>query len=421
MSWFPPDPSLEGRAVGAIAEEQGVDPSDLVLDLSLESSLVARFRMAVLNFDDDAVEPLLTDAHTMLGLSDAGAHASQLCDSCFSTHLLSHWVRDRKALSLEEAVRKLTSEPAAVFGITDRGTLASGRPADVVVFDADTVGCSDLRRIADQPAGAERLVADATGVEAVIVNGTIVRRAGVDAVAVRRTAPGPAAPQRCRMTSPTAAGTAPKTRWGDREGRRRDILDVARSQMAAGGYLALNMREIARGAGVSPGTLYQYFSTKEEIFATLYAEAITAHNERIAPICAAADDLEQFLVDVASAYLDLYAAYGRYFTMWHAVIDSGRDESSFPRELGRALRDATLEQADILRTTLRRLAGTRSRRSRPVDDPVAVTFLWAVLNGLGDHVTSERRHLTPFGRDELVAFAARTLAAGLTSGPTAAA
>jgi N-acyl-D-aspartate/D-glutamate deacylase len=190
LSWFPPDPALEGRAVTDIAAEQHVDASDLVLDLALDSGLSARLRMAVLNYDDDAVEPLLVDVHTMLGLSDAGAHASQLCDSCFSTHLLSHWVRDRKALSLEEAVRKLTSEPAEVFGISDRGTLATGRPADVVVFDAETVGCSDLRRIADQPAGAERLVVDASGVDAVIVNGTIVRRDGSDVVAPDGPLPG---------------------------------------------------------------------------------------------------------------------------------------------------------------------------------------------------------------------------------------
>ena len=221
------------------------------------------------------------------------------------------------------------------------------------------------------------------------------------------------------MTSPTSAGTAPKTRWGDREGRRRDILDAARGQMADGGYLALNMREIARGAGVSPGTLYQYFSTKEEIFATLYAEAITAHNERVAPLCADATDLERFLADIARAYLDLYAAYGRYFTMWRAVIDTGSGDA-FPRALGRALRTATLEQAELLRTTLHRLAGPDAgpdadpgAARRLLDEPVAVTFLWTVLNGLGDHITSERRHLTPFAPDELVTFAARTLAAGL--------
>ena len=120
-----------------------------MLDLALEADLDARFRMAVLNYDEDEVEVLLTDPHTMLGLSDAGAHASQLCDSCFSTHLLSRWVRERKALTLEEAVRKLTSEPAEIFGITDRGLLAAGRPADVVVFDPATVGCS-------RPAAGER-------------------------------------------------------------------------------------------------------------------------------------------------------------------------------------------------------------------------------------------------------------------------
>ena len=210
----------------------------------------------------------------------------------------------------------------------------------------------------------------------------------------------------------TATDTpAPKTKWGDREGRRRDILDAARAQMASGGYLALNMREIARGAAVSPGTLYQYFSTKEEIFATLYAEAITAHNARIAPLCADADDLERFLTEVATAYLDLYGAYGRYFTMWRSVIDAGPPDSTFPRDLRRALRTATLAQADLLQTTLHRLAGPGTRRL--VDEPVSVTFLWTVLNGLGDHTTSERRHLTPFRPDEVVAFAARTLAAGL--------
>ena len=81
VSWFPPDPSLEGRNVAELAAERGVDPTDLVLDLALEADLEARFRMAVLNYDEDEVEELLTDPHTMLGLSDAGAHASQLCDS----------------------------------------------------------------------------------------------------------------------------------------------------------------------------------------------------------------------------------------------------------------------------------------------------------------------------------------------------
>ena len=161
-----------------------------MLDLALESDLEARFRMAVLNFDEDMVEVLLTDPHTMLGLSDAGAHASQLCDAGFSTHLLGRWVRERKALTLEEAIRKLTSEPAEIFGITDRGLLAAGRPADVVVLDPATVSCSDLRRVHDQPARADRLVADATGIDAVIVNGELIRRAGADVVDANGPLPG---------------------------------------------------------------------------------------------------------------------------------------------------------------------------------------------------------------------------------------
>lgn len=190
VSWFPADPSLHERNVAELADAAGVDPSDYVLDLAIESGLEARFRMAVLNFDEDDVETLLTDPHTMLGLSDAGAHASQLCDSCFSTHLLSRWVRERRALTIEEAVRKLTSEPADIFGITDRGRLAVDRPADVVVFDPATVGCSELRRVNDQPSGADRLIADATGIDAVVVNGVVLRRDNVDAIGADAPLPG---------------------------------------------------------------------------------------------------------------------------------------------------------------------------------------------------------------------------------------
>ena len=126
----------------------------------------------------------------MLGLSDAGAHASQLCDACFSTHLLGHWVRERGALELEQAVRMLTSRVADVFGIHDRGRLAPGLAGDVVVFDPATVGPSKLRRIRDMPGGADRLVADANGIGAVVVNGTVIREGGKDTVDGRGPLPG---------------------------------------------------------------------------------------------------------------------------------------------------------------------------------------------------------------------------------------
>ncbi len=182
ISSCPREPALEEHTVADVARERGVDPIDLMFDISLESELAARFRVAMLNFDEDEVAELLLHPDTVLGLSDAGAHASQLCDACFSTHLLGHWVREKRLLTWEQAVRMLTTRAAEVLGITDRGRLAVGMAADVVVFDPGTVGATKLRRVRDLPARADRLVADAVGIEAVIVNGTIVRRGNRDAV-----------------------------------------------------------------------------------------------------------------------------------------------------------------------------------------------------------------------------------------------
>src|SRR5881227_85206 len=178
----PADPSLAERRLAEVAAERGVHPVDLALDLSLASGLETRFRLSVLNTDEAVVAELLRHPASMLGLSDAGAHASQLCDACAPTELLGTWVRERSVLSLEEAVRRLTAEPAEVFGITDRGRLAPGLAADVTVFDPATVGCSPLRRVRDFPAGADRLVSDAHGIRAVVVNGVVIREDGRDAV-----------------------------------------------------------------------------------------------------------------------------------------------------------------------------------------------------------------------------------------------
>jgi N-acyl-D-aspartate/D-glutamate deacylase len=182
ISFCPSDPALEERRLVDVADERGTGAIDFMLDLSLENDLAARFRMGVLNTDEDEVAELLTSPHTILGLSDAGAHASQLCDACFSTHLLSHWVREKRLLTLEQAIHRLTAQAADVFGLHDRGRLREGAPADVVVFDPDTVGASGLRRVHDLPGGADRLLADAFGIEAVVVNGTLVREGDRDVV-----------------------------------------------------------------------------------------------------------------------------------------------------------------------------------------------------------------------------------------------
>jgi N-acyl-D-amino-acid deacylase len=175
ISEYAPDRSLEERGLSAVAEERGVHPLDLALDLSLATDLEARFRLSAANTDEEDVAELLQHPASMLGLSDAGAHASQLCDAGAPTTLLGKWVREKRALTLEEGVRRLTSEPAEVFGIRDRGRLAEGLAADVAIFDAATVGCAPVRRVYDFPGGADRLVADASGIRCVIVNGTVIR------------------------------------------------------------------------------------------------------------------------------------------------------------------------------------------------------------------------------------------------------
>jgi AcrR family transcriptional regulator len=213
--------------------------------------------------------------------------------------------------------------------------------------------------------------------------------------------------------STTEAPDKPITKWGDRAGRRRDILAAARAQIDGGGYLALNMRDIAAGAGVSPGTLYSYFATKEEIFATLYAEAIEAHTERIRPICEAATELETTIFELTIEYLDLYTHYGRYFTLWSSVVaDHAGADQRLPADLSSALRAATVNQAAVVHSGLERAATAGGRRLR--DEAVAMSFLWSMQNGIGDHVTSQRRKLTPVSTDELVRYAAKTLAAGMT-------
>jgi N-acyl-D-amino-acid deacylase len=114
----------------------------------------------------------------MLGGSDGGAHVKFICQVTYSSYLLSHWVRDKRALSLEAAVRRLTWEPAALLGLRDRGLLREGLAADVVVFDPDQVAPGPREEAADLPENATRIVRRARGYRATLVNGRIVHRDG---------------------------------------------------------------------------------------------------------------------------------------------------------------------------------------------------------------------------------------------------
>ena len=172
-------PELQGRRVEDLARERGVGPLDVMCELSVAEDLTTRFRAYIANDDLDAVAHLLTFEHVALGLSDAGAHVDQLCDAPLPTDLLGTWVRDRGVMPLEHAVRKLTGEPADMFGFVGRGYLRAGNAADVCVFDPDTVGTGPIQRVRDFPADGERLTAEQpTGVRHVVVNGTPIRTDG---------------------------------------------------------------------------------------------------------------------------------------------------------------------------------------------------------------------------------------------------
>jgi N-acyl-D-aspartate/D-glutamate deacylase len=172
-------PELVGRRVSDLAQERTCSPLDVMCELAVAEDLKTRFRAYIANDDVEEVRKLLTHEHVVLGLSDAGAHVDQLCDAPLPTDLLGTWVRERKLMPLERAVRKLTGEPADIFGFERRGYLRPGNWADLCVFDPDTVGTGPLRRVRDFPADGERLTAEEpSGVRHVLVNGAPIRLDG---------------------------------------------------------------------------------------------------------------------------------------------------------------------------------------------------------------------------------------------------
>ena len=166
-----PHRSLLGCSLAEVAAERGGDVIDALVDLAMEDRLGARFSMVLLNYDEDRVGELLRRPESLIALSDAGAHVSILCDAGYATHLLGHWVRERGLFSWQEAVRRLTSMPADLYGIPNRGRLVPGAVADVTCFDPARVAMRELRRVRDLPGGAERLVVDADGIEYVLIGG----------------------------------------------------------------------------------------------------------------------------------------------------------------------------------------------------------------------------------------------------------
>ncbi|NNL84619.1 MAG: amidohydrolase family protein [Myxococcales bacterium] len=166
---------LEGKNVAEVAAQRGRDALDTFLDLAIEDDLETQFSYELFNADESRIPELITDPRAMIGLSDGGAHVDMLCDAGYPTYLLGTWVREREVMSLERAVKRITSEPAAFYGIEQRGRIAKGLAADFAIFDLATVGSKkrgEMRN--DLPGGGRRLVMPAQGVEYTIVNGEVL-------------------------------------------------------------------------------------------------------------------------------------------------------------------------------------------------------------------------------------------------------
>jgi len=166
------------RSVAEVARQRGVDPVEAMIDLALEKDLERFFLQPIANENQDHALELMQHPRTVVTFSDSGAHVSQIMDASLQTHLLSHWVRARQALTLEQAVRMLSFEPATHWGFTDRGLILDGMAADLLVFDPDTVAPEMPEVMHDLPAGARRLVQKAHGIAATVVNGEVVLRNG---------------------------------------------------------------------------------------------------------------------------------------------------------------------------------------------------------------------------------------------------
>jgi N-acyl-D-amino-acid deacylase len=163
---------LLGKTVAEIARERGCDGVDAFLDLALEDDLGMEFTMELFNADEARIPELITDPRVLVGLSDGGAHVDMLCDAGYCTYLLGRWVREKQVMTLEHAIKRITSEPADFFGIKNRGRLLPGMAADVAIFDYNTVGSNkrgEMRN--DLPGSGRRLVMPARGIEHVVVNG----------------------------------------------------------------------------------------------------------------------------------------------------------------------------------------------------------------------------------------------------------
>src|SRR4051794_3603812 len=178
---YEPDPST---SLAAQSAELGVDPEELLYDWTIDDDgdVLVHFFLGGYPGDLDVSAELLVHPQSVLGLGDGGAHVDLICDAGYPSFLLSYWVRERArgTIPLETAIKILTSEPAQMYGLRDRGVVAPGYKADLNLLDADAIAPHAIEVVHDLPAGAKRVLQRTDGFAATLVNGEVVQRAGED-------------------------------------------------------------------------------------------------------------------------------------------------------------------------------------------------------------------------------------------------
>ena len=168
-----PEGTLEAKAAQA-----GVTPVEYFLAETDRSDGSVMLSLPILNQDYEAIETMMADEAIVMGLADAGAHVGQIMDSSQPTYFLSHWVRDTGFFTLEEGVRRITSDTADLFGLVDRGRIVEGAYADVNVIDFERLSLIGPEYVHDFPGGAGRYIQRGTGYDATIVNGKVFMEDG---------------------------------------------------------------------------------------------------------------------------------------------------------------------------------------------------------------------------------------------------
>ena len=201
--------------------------------------------------------------------------------------------------------------------------------------------------------------------------------------------------------------TKPTTKWGDRVARRGDILAAGRGVLERDGYAGLGMRAVADRAGVSPGTLYTYFASKEALFAALYTERLEAlERELREEAFCGLQTAEDVIVAFMERWFPVYSLFGHQIDVWGSLAGDG----VLPADAGQRLVAAAVSVIASVREALERF---EPGLPEAAELGLAVPFVWSSLNGLAEHFRGPRHGLHPYSRDELTRFAARALVGGV--------